>query len=69
MAKMFKLNTVLKIATCCTIIVFKRPLIEYVLGLNLCSDVAAACKLTLQLDELKHTDEDRCTHPLKFEQK
>ena len=64
---MFKLNTVLKIATCCTIIVFKRPLIEYVLGLNL--DVAAACKLTLQLDELKHTDEDRCTHPLKFEQK
>ena len=40
-------------------------------SLILCSDVATACRLSLskQLNKLKHTGGDRCTHPLKFEQK
>ena len=40
-------------------------------SLSLCSDVAAACRLTLskQLNKLRRTGRDGCTQPLKFEQK
>ena len=40
-------------------------------SLSLCSDVAAAHRLTLskQLNKLKRTGGDRCTQPLQFKQK
>ena len=70
MDKMFKLNTVLKIVTLLYNNCFQMTTKVHS-SLSLCSDVAAACRLTLskQLNKLKHTGGDRCTQPLKFEQK
>ena len=63
---MFKLNTILKIVSGPYNNCFQKTG-----NLSLCSDVAAACRLTLrkQLDKLKRTGGDRCTQPWKFEQK
>ena len=68
MDKMFKLNTVLKIASLLYINCFQETANEVRPSLSLCSDVAATRRLTLtkQLDKLKHTGGDRCTRPLKF---
>ena len=68
--QVFKLNTVLKIVSL-LYNSFQETAYLVHSNLSLCSDAAAACRLTLskQLDKLKCTGGDRCTQPLKFEQK
>ena len=71
MDKMFKLNTVLKIASLLYNNCFQETANQICFSLSLCSDVTAACRFTLskQLDKLKRTGGDRCTQTLNFEQK
>ena len=62
MDKTFKLNTVLKIVSLLYNNCFEETANQVRSSLSLCSDVAAACRLTLskQLNKLKHTGGDRC---------
>ena len=68
---MFKLNTVLEIVHLLYNNCYQEIANEVRSSLSLFSDVAAARRLTLskQVNKLKCTSGDRCTQPLKFEQK